>query len=354
MSIFHQHPPRRFDLLDPPALLPSSTTSPGEESTAKCSSSVAICNPSGCRITANRLVSGIAPPFAIAIIRAPRRGCRCPCTPSRNRYAPYRPRLDSIPSCSSFSTSSNCVSRQLSDTDTRAATPRYSASSSHGSAPQAATICCISTSIGASGISSRSSSPARIFRISAACSSRSSRVVAKKRPFGIAPRQCPARPTRCIATATARVVLIWHTRSTSPISIPSSSEAVAIRILISPVLQPLLRIQPQPARERPMVRSHVLSAKPLRQLKRNLLHQPPRVDEDQRAAMLLRNRRKLVEDLRSTSRSSQPIPIHPKAPRSRDPDSAAVPPARSRAGFRAGAHPVRKSATSSNGILRRR
>ena len=40
--------------------------------------------------------------------------------------------------------------------------------------------------------------------MSAASSSRSSRVVAKKRPLGMAPRQWPARPTRCSAGAMAR------------------------------------------------------------------------------------------------------------------------------------------------------
>ena len=50
------------------------------------------------------------------------------------------------------------------------------------------------------GISSRSSSPARIARTSAAHSIRSSRVVAKKRPLGSAPTQWPARPTRCSPT----------------------------------------------------------------------------------------------------------------------------------------------------------
>ncbi len=48
-------------------VLPRRTTSPGEESTAKCSSRVAICTPSGCRMTAKSEVSGIAPPFEMAI-----------------------------------------------------------------------------------------------------------------------------------------------------------------------------------------------------------------------------------------------------------------------------------------------
>ena len=73
---------------------------------------------------------------------------------------------------------------------------------------QAATICCARISSGDSGIINRSRSPWRIARTKAAHSSRSSRVVAKKRPLGIAPRQWPERPTRCNATAIARGELI--------------------------------------------------------------------------------------------------------------------------------------------------
>src|SRR5208282_4762439 len=49
----------------------------------------------------------------------------------------------------------------------------------------------------------------------------------KNRPLGTAPRQWPDRPTRCKATAIERGELMWHTRSTVPMSMPSSSEAVA-------------------------------------------------------------------------------------------------------------------------------
>ena len=66
-------------------VLPSRTTSPGEESTAKCSSSVAIWTFSGCSMTAKREVSGMAPPLEMAIMRAPRRGWRWPWTRSRRR-----------------------------------------------------------------------------------------------------------------------------------------------------------------------------------------------------------------------------------------------------------------------------
>ena len=66
-------------------------------------------------------------------------------------------------------------------------------------------------------------------RTSAAHSTSSSRVVAKNRPFGTTLRSTlwPERPIRCSATAIERGVPIWHTRSTVPTSIPSSSDAVA-------------------------------------------------------------------------------------------------------------------------------
>src|SRR5205814_1556878 len=46
----------------------------------------------------------------------------------------------------------------------------------------------------------------------------------------------PARPTRCKRVAMERDAPIWMTRSTSPMSMPSSSEAVATRTLSSPAL----------------------------------------------------------------------------------------------------------------------
>ena len=98
-----------------------------------------------------------------------------------------------------------------------------------------ATICCASTSRGASGMTSASSSPDSTARTRAAHSMSSSRVVAKMRPFGIAPRQCPARPMRCSITAIERGEPIWQTRSMCPTSIPSSSDAVATRARNSPL-----------------------------------------------------------------------------------------------------------------------
>ena len=82
-------------------------------------------------------------------------------------------------------------------------------------------------SSGASGMRIRSRSPSFTAAASAAHSTRSSRVAGNSRPFGVAPSQCPERPTRCRATAMERGEPSWQTRSTEPTSIPSSSEAVA-------------------------------------------------------------------------------------------------------------------------------
>ena len=86
----------------------------------------------------------------------------------------------------------------------------------------------------------------------------------EKRPLGTAPRQWPERPTRCRATAIARGELICTTRSTVPISIPSSSEAVATSTLILPSFSFRLRVEAQLARQAAMMRGHVVFAQAAR------------------------------------------------------------------------------------------
>src|SRR5437016_1247470 len=54
------------------------------------------------------------------------------------------------------------------------------------------------------------------------------------RPFGKPPCLCSARPTRCKRLAIDRVAPSWQTRSTEPISMPNSREAVATRAFSSP------------------------------------------------------------------------------------------------------------------------
>ncbi len=151
--------------------------------------------------------------------------------------------------------------------------------------------------MGCGGISSWSSSPARILRMSAACSIRSSRVVAKKRPLGMAPRQWPARPTRCMATATARVV-----RDLADEIDVADVDAELERCggdedLDLAVLQALLGVEAERAGERAVVRGDVLRAEALGEGEGYLLDEAACVDEDQRGAMVLRVCGELVEDL---------------------------------------------------------
>ena len=79
-----------------------------------------------------------------------------------------------------------------------------------------------------------SSRPRRTPRSSAAHSTSSSRVVGYKNPRGVPDRVWLDRPTRCRKVAMLRGEPIWHTSSTGPMSMPSSSEAVATRARRSP------------------------------------------------------------------------------------------------------------------------
>ena len=58
---------------------------------------------------------------------------------------------------------------------------------------------------------------------------RSSRVTGNSLPFGVSPTAWPARPTRWMKAEMLPGEPIWQTRSTWPMSMPSSSEAVATR-----------------------------------------------------------------------------------------------------------------------------
>ena len=75
------------------------------------------------------------------------------------------------------------------------------------------------------------SSPRSRLRASApsttAASSRSPRYLGKMTPRLGSPTWCPARPTRCRPLATLAGDSTWITRSTAPMSMPSSSELVA-------------------------------------------------------------------------------------------------------------------------------
>ena len=109
-----------------------------------------------------------------------------------------------------------------------------SSPSAQGSAADSATICWARMSSGRSGTTMASSRPWRVPRSSAAHSTSSSRVVGYSRPDGVPVRVWLERPTRCRKVAKLRGEPIWHTSSTGPTSMPSSSEAVATRARRSP------------------------------------------------------------------------------------------------------------------------
>ena len=72
--------------------------------------------------------------------------------------------------------------------------------------------------------------------VAAAQDTRSCRCLGSKTPRGTPPTPWLARPMRCRPEATLVGASIWMTRSTAPMSIPSSSDEVATIALRSPLL----------------------------------------------------------------------------------------------------------------------
>ena len=90
-----------------------------------------------------------------------------------------------------------------------------------------ATSCWASTSSGWRGTRVCSIAPSRMRPTTTAVSSRSPRYLGKNRPELAASTWWPARPTRWRPAATDFGDSTWTTRSTAPMSIPSSSDDVA-------------------------------------------------------------------------------------------------------------------------------
>ena len=97
----------------------------------------------------------------------------------------------------------------------------------------------------------------------AAHSTSSSRDSGNSRPLGVPSTAWPERPTRCRKVAIERGEPSWHTRSTSPISMPSSSEAVATSAFSRPCFEALFGVEPLLLRQAAMVRRHLIGAEPL-------------------------------------------------------------------------------------------
>ena len=143
------------------------------------------------------------------------------------------------------STFSSC-SRESSWKGSVAVTSRSTSSTSHSSRAAIETRCWASTSSGFCGITVSSIAPSRIRRATTAHSSRSARNLGKMRPRETSPSEWPARPTRCRPRLTDFGDSTWITRSTAPMSIPSSRDDVATRqgscpdLSISSTTSPLL------------------------------------------------------------------------------------------------------------------
>ena len=126
------------------------------------------------------------------------------------------------------STFSSC-SRESSWKGSEAVTSRSTSSTSHSSSAHIDTRCCARTSSGLRGITVSSISPSRIRFATTAHSRRSARNLGKIRPIDTSSMLCPARPIRCSPRVTDFGDSTWITRSTAPMSMPSSSDEVATR-----------------------------------------------------------------------------------------------------------------------------
>ena len=125
-------------------------------------------------------------------------------------------------------TFSSC-SRERSWKGSVAVTRRSTSSTSHSSRAAIETRCWASTSSGFCGMTVSSIFPSRMPRATTAHSSRSPRNLGKMRPLETSPRPWPARPIRCRPRVTDFGDSTWITRSTAPMSMPSSREEVATR-----------------------------------------------------------------------------------------------------------------------------
>ena len=146
----------------------------------------------------------------------------------------------------------------------------------------------------------------------AAHSSRSPRYFGKMRPRLGAPTWWPARPMRCRPRATLRGLSTWMTRSTAPMSMPSSRLLVATSAGSRPGLQLLLDQGALLAREAAVVGARHLLLGQLVEAQRQPLGQPAVVHEDQRRAVGPDER----EQLRVHRRPDRPAPpLRRPAPR---------------------------------------
>ncbi len=213
-------------------VVPSVNTSPTRDSYTISSSSSPTRPPpflgsEPARKTPNRPRSGIVPPEVTASRCAPGRPVTVPATRSqttRGRSSAkasegYRPAsMSRTPVNADSGSDANGAARRT--TASRSSTCQVSSAT-------IATSCCASTSSGLAGIRRDSMAPVRIRSVTTAACTRSPRYLGKTTPVDTAPTWWPARPTRWSPEATEGGDSTCTTRSTAPMSMPSSRLEVA-------------------------------------------------------------------------------------------------------------------------------
>ena len=100
-----------------------------------------------------------------------------------------------------------------------------------------------------------------------------------------------------------------------PMSMPSSSDAVATSALQRAVLQPRLGVEPLLLRQAAVVRGDRVVAEPLAQVPRDALGHPPRVDEHQRRPVLFDELGRAGRSTPPRSRATSPLRAATRASR---------------------------------------
>ncbi len=171
--------------------------------------------------------SGIVPPLVTASRWALRRPVRVPATRSQTSRGRSSAKSSEGYLPLSMSRTDSSTAR-VSPVNGAARRTRASRSATvQVSMATIATICWASTSSGFAGMRRASIAPARIRSTVTAVCTRSPRNFGKSTPWLTAPTWCPARPTRCSPEATEGGASTWITRSTAPMSMPSSRLDVA-------------------------------------------------------------------------------------------------------------------------------
>ncbi|SHV88070.1 Uncharacterised protein [Mycobacteroides abscessus subsp. abscessus] len=185
----------------------------------------------------NKPRSGIAPPEVTASRCAPGRPVSVPSSLSyTTRGRNSAKSVEGYLPLSRSRTASNALRGKEVKGALRLTTSNHF-STSMGSRAHAATVCWARMSSGLAGTCSVSISPSSMRRTVTAQPNKSVRCLGNSTPRDTSPTWCPARPIRWSPLATDGGASTCTTRSTAPISIPSSRLLVATTHLSRPVFR---------------------------------------------------------------------------------------------------------------------